>query len=168
MQRFLLPILGCSIVLLSLQSCGSKQATIDVAPVPPVTEKIVTETGTGMSSISSGTVQSTTNSGVTTSGATNSGAITSSGTSKGIQEIITLQKEKGPAAILDANCTKLDKDGKSFCEKQKKMMEEIAESNITWENTLKRWPEYIKTFDCKKIFSEYGQKYCAEYKALLK
>lgn len=153
MQRFLLPILGCSILMLSLQSCGSNQSTVNVAPPAPVVEKVVNETGTEIPNTSSGVMQSPT---------------TSSGTSKGIQEIITLQKEKGPAAILDANCTKLDKDGKSFCEKQKKMMEEIAESNITWENTLKRWPEYIKTFDCKKIFSEYGQKYCAEYKALLK
>ena len=163
MQRFLLPILGCSILMLSLQSCGSNQSTVDVAPTTPVVEKVVNETGTDTSNASSGATQSPTASGTTASGTT-----TSSGTSKGIQEIITLQKEKGPAAILDANCTKLDKDGKTFCEKQKKMMEEISESNITWENTLKRWPEYIKTFDCKKIFSEYGQKYCAEYKALLK
>ncbi|MBX9808797.1 hypothetical protein K2X92_00200 [Candidatus Gracilibacteria bacterium] len=158
MQRFFLPIVGFSIALLSLQSCGSKQDTLDTPLSTPVVQKVNTEIGENISETSTGSVQSS----------TVSGAVSSSGASKGVQEIITLQKEKGPAAILDANCTKLDKDGKLFCEKQKKMMEDIAENNITWENTLKRGPEYIKTFDCKKIFSEYGQKYCTEYKALLK
>ena len=85
--------------------------------------------------------------------------------SKSTQKLIEIQKDKWPNAILELNCSSYDTDWKEFCRKQQVLIKKFNEEDITWEETLKKWSNYIKSFDCTKIHSEYWQKYCKEYQA---
>lgn len=80
-----------------------------------------------------------------------------------IQAIIALQL-KDPDTILKLNCDTYDEAGKKYCTDEKAKLSAVK-NEITWESVLKKGPEFIKTFDCKKLASEFGQKYCSEYQA---
>lgn len=85
------------------------------------------------------------------------------------QEIIKLQMKNWPNYIIKLDCNKYSNyiEAKKYCESQKKIYEEKS-SEITWEKVLKKWDDYIKTFDCKTIKSTYWQKYCIKYKDKIK
>lgn len=83
------------------------------------------------------------------------------------KKILELQKEKWPNALLELNCSKYDTEWKKFCTSQQTLIKKFNEETITWEETLKKWPDYIKTFDCMKIANEFWQKYCKEYQVAL-
>ena len=100
--------------------------------------------------------------------ATSSWASTVTGAVYGtwLQDIIKLQIKEWPQAIESVNCDTYSGQDREYCNNEKKKIEEYKKE-ITWESVLKKWPEYIKDFDCSTILSSFGQKYCSEYKLSL-
>lgn len=97
---------------------------------------------------------------------------TSTGTSTGakaaafpqsVQSIIQAQL-KDPDSIMKLDCNTYDEAGKKYCNDEKAKMTALK-SEVTWESILKKGPKFIKTFDCKKIASSVGQKFCTDYQA---
>jgi hypothetical protein len=135
MQKFILPIICTSVLLLS--ACGK---TTPAEPINTPTETTP----------------------VLSSGATaSSGSATQ--LSKDTQAIINVQL-KSPEAILSLDCTTYDAEGKAYCATEKTKME-AQKNEVTWQKVLAKGNEYIKTFDCSTIVSTFGQKYCTEHQA---
>lgn len=80
-----------------------------------------------------------------------------------VQSIIQAQL-KDPDSIMKLDCNTYDEAGKKYCNDEKAKMTALK-NEVTWESILKKGPKFIKAFDCKKIASPVGQKFCTDYQA---
>jgi hypothetical protein len=87
--------------------------------------------------------------------------------STGLQDVIKLQLKKWPEVIMEVDCNIFTGESKKYCVQQQEEIND-RKNELNWEKVLKMWPEYIRTFDCKKILSPYWQWYCKEYQLNLK
>lgn len=87
--------------------------------------------------------------------------------SSGLQDVIKLQLKKWPEVIMEVDCNTFTGESKKYCVQQQEEIN-IRKNQINWQNVLKMGPDYIRTFDCKKIVSIYWQWYCREYQLNLK
>lgn len=77
------------------------------------------------------------------------------------QTIAEIQKMSSEN-IIQLDCKKYQAWAKIFCNAQKEFFEKQA-NKITWEKVLAKGSLYATTFDCTKINSPYGKKYCQDY-----
>lgn len=65
--------------------------------------------------------------------------------------------------VVGLNCSKYDVAWKAYCENEKKKVNEWK-NEITWEVVFKKWVNFIKNYDCNKIYSIEWQDECRDYK----
>ena len=82
-------------------------------------------------------------------------------------EIINHQLLYWREEILSLDCWNIpDLETKTYCIDEKDEKYRVSKS-ISWEEVLKKWDEYIMTFECDTIYSDIWKNYCIEHQNIL-